>query len=99
MRGYKRIGPQRSSAQSQAPRPLLPRPQADSTAQQWSNCDTSPRQKTDWQYRALLLHTPGLLISVHMQYDLSNHFSSYAYMEYTPTHLFEIYVDSQRVLV
>ena len=67
MRGYKRIGTQRGSDQSQPPPPLLPRPRADSTTQQRSNCDTSPRQKTDWQYGAWFLHSPGELTQGHSQ--------------------------------
>ena len=67
MRGYKRIGTQRGSDQSQPPPPLLPRPWADSTMQQRSNCDTSPRQKTDWQYGAWFLHSPGELTQGHSQ--------------------------------
>ena len=56
MGGYKRLGTRRGSAQSQKPPPLLPNEPrilyvrslhwADSTMQQQSNCDTSPRQKT-----------------------------------------------------
>ena len=57
LRGNKRMGQQRYSNQSQTPPPLLPHPRADSTTQQWSNCDTSPRQKSNWQYGATFLHT------------------------------------------